>query len=923
MWGLDNLKQFAGNALEKVQKAAQDLEAKMDNAVGVEESDRTVNAPMSSTMPSMDVQTSNSSSKTQESSADSMKTGLGVRSPEEIDLERRMVELKKDYNEACSRIQQLVDSEKNKDIALSSVQAKNIELQEALTKANQDRANEEEAVAERFKRDTEEMKQAFDNLVAERDNALEYTQKKHSLELGASQTEVERLTTQLKIAQTAAKKEAEKAASTDANIDASIQAQEELKEKILEIESLNEEAARLRTTCSASEVKVVNLEGALKSAISRTNTTQNRLDEAKKQLEVEMARCVELQNTVDAIKEEALMSRSQMETQQKEYESEREKLERRLAEKDEELRTKNEMLRAAQSSNVEGAELARSAVRLKEQLEEKQKQLAAFEHEGQALAKKQSEMEKAVRKAKSDLREKDKETTKLNERIAQLSKTIEETQEALRKYENEASSASKSLSAMQAVSQASTDKMTKLEAEVKQKTEEIVSQKKALESAWMETKDLKKCTIELRAERDDLQRRVGEGNSLAKETETYRLDSERREAVLQATTKQLEESLNRHMQESAAREERLREETYEMRRKWQEAVSAREALSSEMGNTTAPLLRQVAGLQDVLRQRTEGWQQLEANLTEKNMRSETALEKAKEQITIMETTLEDVRRSMEQTANQLISSEQQVVDAERLRSRLETEMSTLRDKTKKLDSRLALEVAERSGFENSIRDLEARLAAEEEKTQQALEQVKQVSESARIESEKALNSMSIHTGHGRDQGDSRDVEEENKTSSLSTRVLPDHLPGGEASYAARERMVQKNKRKTEDATEQLALIRQLEVARDSLLEEVNYLSERNAELEESVENMDSLKAEIAHQAQTLDTLLTLLGEKEEVLEFTIEDMKEVKTLYHDEKERLIAKVLGRSKSEDGVIEDNESKDVNVIVGGEDAGEDEA
>ena len=83
------------------------------------------------------------------------------------------------------------------------------------------------------------------------------------------------------------------------------------------------------------------------------------------------------------------------------------------------------------------------------------------------------------------------------------------------------------------------------------------------------------------------------------ETESSRRDIEQREAVLRATSKQLQDSLQRQMGEASVREERLREEVGEMRKRWQEAITSRETLASELGSATAPLLRQISSMQEV------------------------------------------------------------------------------------------------------------------------------------------------------------------------------------------------------------------------------------------------------------------------------------------------------------------------------------
>ena len=70
--------------------------------------------------------------------------------------------------------------------------------------------------------------------------------------------------------------------------------------------------------------------------------------------------------------------------------------------------------------------------------------------------------------------------------------------------------------------------------------------------------------------------------SLSQQKEVGLRDVEQREAVLRATNKQLQDSLQRHMNESASREERLRDEINEMRKKWQDALTSKENLASEL-----------------------------------------------------------------------------------------------------------------------------------------------------------------------------------------------------------------------------------------------------------------------------------------------------------------------------------------------------
>jgi len=97
------------------------------------------------------------------------------------------------------------------------------------------------------------------------------------------------------------------------------------------------------------------------------------------------------------------------------------------------------------------------------------------------------------------------------------------------------------------------------------------------------------------------------------------------------------------MQEASVREERLREEGSEMRKRWQEAVSSRETLASELAGATAPLLRQISSMQEAMRAKQEGWQAVESSLSERALRAESVAEMAEHRKNLLE---EQVRCSI-------------------------------------------------------------------------------------------------------------------------------------------------------------------------------------------------------------------------------------------------------------------------------------
>merc|ERR1719487_221544 len=113
--------------------------------------------------------------------------------------------------------------------------------------------------------------------------------------------------------------------------------------------------------------------------------------------------------------------------------------------------------------------------------------------------------------------------------------------------------------------------------------------------------------------------------NLANMSESQKRDLEQKEAVLRAINKHLQESLQRCMSEASSREESLKEDLRDMRKRWQEAVAHREQLASDVGESTKPLLNQISSLQDALRQKEKHWHEIERNLSTKLQTAEDML----------------------------------------------------------------------------------------------------------------------------------------------------------------------------------------------------------------------------------------------------------------------------------------------------------
>ena len=407
-------------------------------------------------------------------------------------------------------------------------------------------------------------------------------------------------------------------------------------------------------------------------------------------------------------------------TKMSEFNVQAENMRRKISDLQAEIEAKDAKITTLHSLSVGEMELKRRMEVLIEENTEKSQRLIAFEEEGKALALRQGEMEKSFRRMAKEVKDKDAEIAKLLEAKASSSKTIDQLQAEIKRHETEASSANKSLSAMQAVSSASNDRLVRLESELNLKIEELVSQKKALDTAWAENGDLKRMLSQALTERDEIKVRVDEELSKIQGAEDLRRQYEHRESVLRATSKQMQDSLQRQMEEASAREARLLAEVNEMRRRWQDAVSSRENMTEHIGDVTAPLLKQIASTQESLRAKTEQWQAIESALNERVIRAETLAEKADSRRKLLEEQLESCRESLLSCKQNLSGAHIALKKSEETCEIHVQHERRLSDLVKELEGKLLIEANARQALALQLRDVETKHVFEVQELKEAL-----------------------------------------------------------------------------------------------------------------------------------------------------------------------------------------------------------
>ncbi len=713
-----------------------------------------------------------------------------------------------------------------------------------------------------------------------------------------------------------------------------------------ELQETQSELSRSQTSSNESEKRLMDkveelegnlgeartaserMEGELKGATATGEREREEAGRLRSEMEAQQEalrsgseNLAELQGEVAGLKETLEDSFSKM-SQTSEVLAERERVCETLTTQLAESQAKVAELEAAMEKSSKAKDsgtgtLQRQVSELKAANAESTGKLEAFEQEGRVLAKKHSDMLQTVRKYKGEMKSKDTEIAKLTADKEGLTKTIADLNERLGSAESQTSSTNKSLSAMQAASQASTDKVARLEVELAAKLEELGSAKKALESAWDDVKESKREMAVLRAELEELQRQLGEGTNRLKETDDIKRDVESREAMLRASNAQLQESMQRQMNESTSREERLRDEVGEMRKRWQEAITSREALASEMTSSTQPLLGQISKLQETLRLKGESWHGVESSLSERALRAESALEVAEQKKGIAEDQLATSTAQLESVQRQLQDAQDKVNMLSRQVDKLKHTESISAERVEAAEAKLGLEQAQSRSLQASVRDLEARYEVKLQEAKVAADLLSKAQEETIENLGREKNLLREEMSSIREQTPPLSTGESSTSMSSVDKLAPsspalaaidldrhthvgstpikgfvqERLPSGEVSFAANVRLEKMLRMREEEINDMSNKVRQLENAREALLKEVTFLSSRNAQLEEEADGVSGLKAELEKSKKQQSLLLLMVGEKDEEIEAAHSDMKEVKLLYRAQLDALLAERL--------------------------------
>jgi len=605
-------------------------------------------------------------------------------------------------------------------------------------------------------------------------------------------------------------------------------------------------------------------------------------------------------------------------------------LEATLAERERQLETKTQLLAEAHSQldsmgdEIRGLRaggdhaqaLQQEVHRLRAALEgaeANEERVCSLVEEGQKLAKKEGDLQKLIRDKNAKLEELEKDRNRVKKErdgLAELTKQLEGT---VRQHRDQTSATSQSLAAMQAVSNASSNKLSAVENELRTAREAEKDLRTALDSAWAAEKEQKKLVHELRAENEDLQQRMGHKQEKETQDQESRRELEQREALLQASQRQLQDTLARQQHEASLREESLREELAGMRQRWKDSTQRAEEIAAGVHESTKPLLHQIRALQDESRVKAQAWAASEATFMERTA------------------TAEESARSAEQAK---AAAEQRIAEAQARRAALEADLDDTKSHLAVASAEAKASAARQRAAEDRLVELEAELQALQENQRKGAREAKVIEAKLRSqlsEATEAAEDLRAEVRAERDLHASKlvrlqeELEDLRAGGSMNLPLTPspaevaagggwvDFSPsfvgppstplkgrgtprprtpqdvGGEelsalgsgaSAQAAYVMQLEKlrlllKQRESENAGNQERL-RHVEEVRDALTHELQELGRQNAEFKVLAEQSAALKQEVKVLVKKNDLLLELLGEKTEELEEAQDELVRLK-----------------------------------------------
>lgn len=289
--------------------------------------------------------------------------------------------------------------------------------------------------------------------------------------------------------------------------------------------------------------------------------------------------------------------------------------------------------------------------------------------EGEKLAHKQADMERAVRTAKGEAR-------KYRESLEDETSAKEQALEKITDLQTELKSTKDRLAAARrGESQAS-----KLENELQSAKEEAERKASTILSLEQQVKELKGEAKDLMTHLEAAEK----GAAIQSEREQKKVRKEQSHLVYD-----FEAKLRTSEKEAAVREDALRLEVSELRKRWQDAVRRADSLSMDVQSSTAPLMRQLESMERQNRARAAAWTELENKLRTELEETVISNEKFTKERSEMETKLSRLERTSKESQDEMRKLQNDLEEKTYKLKQLQDELANMEEEGAKMKKQWA------------------------------------------------------------------------------------------------------------------------------------------------------------------------------------------------------------------------------------------
>mmetsp|Transcript_3426 Transcript_3426/g.10402 ORF Transcript_3426/g.10402 Transcript_3426/m.10402 type:complete len:716 (+) Transcript_3426:123-2270(+) len=541
----------------------------------------------------------------------------------------------------------------------------------------------------------------------------------------------------------------------------------------------------------------------------------------------------------------------------------------------EKLRTNDRKVRAL-TKECEALRRSRDSKNADTQLlKEKQKQVEAVLEEGKQLSIKISEREQSIKQLKNTVEELREEREEALEQLKGSQSKVESLSAKLRQQEvNEKDLVERC------------DAAEKRLRELEDTNRSRVGTAAALDATRAELDGLKKNQSRVL---EELELRLNAEAQTA--LETLKKQSTEREAKLNKKITELNAHLTSINNDAGQREDSLRWELQEARKRCQVVEAQNEDLSAAIPDATRPLLRQIEALQGMLAERTSAIEVVERSQLEQLREAQYAassyrkkLDEAEKTVTSFESKLQDREERLRKLETERSALSGELADVRATLSEAEEKYRLLEDEIRSADTKLRRqaekhEVAlaeERKAHVEVINMYDEREESVRQKVGNQEQQIREMESSLR-QAQRRIATLQVETTSN--PNSARSVDSNNDIQSLPLNAM-----------YGQERIQATLRQRTEEVKSLQEKLSEKDKFMKKIADEVVRLTGEMDEMRKDLGDSPQAKQELADIHRRHDTLMVLYGERVERIQELEQDLKDVNNMYKEQINDLLLQI---------------------------------